>query len=151
MLESLKYWEKCFSAMGRTHAAGNQEGLHRGLDIGLVLARDVEGAAMRRRGNGDGQSALDRDSPLKSQELYCDLPLVVIHGDNAIVVTVAGFQENGVGRKGPSRRISLGIGLAHRGSDDVDLLTPAGAALPGVGIQPRYRHSGMLKPSHAEG
>src|SRR4030081_1802264 len=99
MLESLKYWEKCFSAMGPTHAAGDQEGLHRGLDIGLVLARDVEGAAMRRRGNGDRQSALDRDSPLKSQELYRDLPLVVVHGDDAIKVAVACFEKDSIGRK----------------------------------------------------
>jgi hypothetical protein len=33
--------------MGRSHAASDQEGLYRGLDIGLVLTSDVEGAAMR--------------------------------------------------------------------------------------------------------
>ena len=108
--------------MGRTHAAGDQEGLHGGLDIGLVLTRDVERAAMRRRGNGDGQSALDRDSPLKSQQLYRDLPLVVIHSNDAIKVAVACFEKDGIGRKGSHHRVSLRIGLIHRGSDNLDLL-----------------------------
>ena len=53
-------------AMGGAHAACDKECLHGRFDVGLVLTRNVEGGAMRRRCDWDRQAALDRHSPFKS-------------------------------------------------------------------------------------
>jgi hypothetical protein len=50
----------------RAHAASDKKCLHRRLNIGLVLASNVEGCAMRRGRDRDWQSAVDRHTLVES-------------------------------------------------------------------------------------
>ncbi len=126
----------------RTHAAGDEERLFGGADVGAALAGDVVGRAMRGRGDGDGQAALHRHALGEAHELDRDLALVVVHGDDGIELSVTRLQEDGVGRERSGDVQAFGLECTHRRFDDLDLLASAGAAVPAVRGEGRPRHPG---------
>ena len=107
---------------------------------------------MGRRGDGNRQPALHRHAAREAQQLDRDLALVVVHGDDGLVVAGLGLEKDRVGRKRAMERRVAGpvarLQRAHCRRDDVDLLAPAGAAIAVVRVEARNRHLGL---GHAAG
>ena len=84
-----------------------RKGVGGGIDIGLALAGDVVGRAVRRRGDRHRQAALHRDALAEAHQLDRDLALVVVHRDDGLVLAVARLQEDRVGRERADDRHAL--------------------------------------------
>lgn len=97
-----------------------------------VPAHDVERGAVRRRGDHHGQPALDGDAAVEAEQLHGDLALVVVHGDDAVVL--APLQEDGVAGEGAVDLYPLLPRGPDRGSYVVDLVAPEVATLAVVGV-----------------
>lgn len=97
-----------------------------------ILAHDIKCGAVRRRGDHHGQAALHSDAAVKAEQLHGDLPLVVVHGDDAVVAV--SLQEDGVAGERALDRDSLLLGCLHRGPYVVDLVAPEVAALAVVWV-----------------
>lgn len=97
-----------------------------------VLAHDIKRSPVRRRRDHHGQPALDGDAAVEAQQLHRYLALVVVHGDDAVVVLP--LQEDGVAGEGALDSDPLFLGCFHRGPDVVDLVAPEVAAFAVVGV-----------------
>src|SRR5665213_4324101 len=67
-------------------------------DVGDTLADNIEGGAMRGRGEHDVQTGGDGDALVEALELGRDLALVVIHRQHAVVVAGKRLDVDGVAR-----------------------------------------------------
>ena len=56
---------------------------------------------MGRGGYRKGNPALNRDTAIKAHQLKRNLPLIMIHGDDAIYLACLGFQKDSVRWPGP--------------------------------------------------
>lgn len=94
--------EKCSAGLPVERGAGHGEGdPHRpetGLEPGAPAAHDVEGGAVRRSGDREGQAAEHRDPLLEDQELDRDMPLVVVHRNDRVELAGPLAQE-GLGQE----------------------------------------------------
>ena len=59
---------------------------------------------MRWRGDGNRQATLHGDATLEAHQLHGDLALIVIHGDDTVVMPVFGTHENRICREGAIHR-----------------------------------------------
>ena len=66
----------------------------------FARAGDIKGGAMINRGANDGQTHADVDAAVKGQQLHGDVALVMVHGDDNVIVAFDGAQEDRVGRLG---------------------------------------------------
>ena len=57
---------------------------------------------MSGRCNGNGQASMNSDAFFKTHELHGNLPLIVVHGDHAVVAAffANGTHKGGIGREG---------------------------------------------------
>lgn len=76
---------------GFTHARSDLKGLPGGFDACKTFASDIVGRAVCGRRDWDRESALDGDSPRKAKQLDRDLSLIVIHGDDRLILTCLRF------------------------------------------------------------
>ena len=127
------------------------QGLVEGLRTGYALADDVEGGAVGRGSDGRGQAGVDGDAAFEAKQLYGDLALVVIHGDDAVELAAAGAQEDGVGRVGAGGGDVLFLGGFDGGTDDIDLFAAEEAAFAGVGVETGHGEAGRRQAATADG
>lgn len=97
-----------------------------------VLAHDIERGPVRGRGDHHRQPALHGDAAVEAEQLHGDLALVVVHGDDAVVVVP--LEEDGVAGEGALGGDALGLGGLYGGFYVVDLVAPEVAALAVVRI-----------------
>jgi hypothetical protein len=104
-------------------------------DVGDAAPRDVVGGAVRGRANGEREPADQGDAALEPHQLHRDLALVVVHGEHGVEIAVPRPQENRVGReRALDGNIQFG-GSAHRGLEEVNLLSAEVPALSGMRIE----------------
>ena len=90
--------------------------------VGGVLARDVERRAVVGAGADDGQAHRHVHSPIASEELDRNQALVVVHGDDEVVLAASGVEEEGVGGEGAGGGDASGLGGLDGGEDDAVIL-----------------------------
>ena len=76
---------------GFTHARSDLKGLPGGLDACKTFASDIVGGAVCGSSDWDRESALNSHAPRKAEKLDGDLPLVVIHRDDGLILASLGF------------------------------------------------------------
>lgn len=116
----------------RCHSHSNIKRILRANRTRNIPAHDIKRGPVRRRRDHNRQPALHGDAAVEAEQLHRYLPLVVIHGDDAVVVLP--LQEDGVAGEGALDGDPLFLGGFHRGPYVVDLVAPEVAALAVVGV-----------------
>ena len=117
---------------------GCVDGVAHRLCVGLVLPRNVESRAVVGRGAHFRQPGREVHA-VGREALEGGQPLVVVHGQDAVVAGVAASGEKPVGRKGAERQDALSVGFDDGGLDDLLFFGAEQAAVARMGIQ---RHDG---------
>ena len=84
---------------------------------------DVEGGTVGWGGDRERQAAEDGHAPLEAHQLHGDLPLIVIHGHDSVVIPRLGSTEDRVCGPGAVSVDSARPGLLDGLSDSLDLPT----------------------------
>ena len=116
------------------------------LRVGLVLCGDVEGRAVVGRGP-DGRKSRREVHPVGRQGLERRQSLVVVHGQDAVVLGVSASGEKPVGGKRPESQHALAERLDDGRADDLLLLAPQQSAVAGVRVE---GHDGDARLDDAE-
>ena len=126
--------------------------------IGNPFAGDVEGRAVVDGGADDRQAEGDVDAgevhpfagggiDLEAQQLDRDMPLIVIHGDDGVVLAGAQLDEDGVAGDRADDIEPVFDRLGDRRRGNVDILPAEQAAFAGMRIERRDRD---FRPRDAE-
>ena len=109
--------------------------------VGDALPRNVISSAVRRRSDRDRQAALNRNTALESHQFHRDLALIVIHGDDSVVVTIFCTHEDRVSRERPIDCNSTRLRQRNTGRDDVYFLRAIVTAIAIMRIESTYGHT----------
>ena len=90
------------------------------------------------------QTALHCDSTIKIKDLQSNLPLIMVHGDDAVVSPSTAFNKYGVGRKWTFDIDSSGLSGFHSRNDLVDLFAPQKAIFAAVWIECTYTEAWLF-------
>src|SRR5258708_15492050 len=94
---------------------------------------------MRGGRDGNRKTSEQRHAAVESEKLRGDLALVVVHGDDRVVIAAAGGDENSVGRERSSGCDSLRAGPFNAGTNFTDLLGSEQSSFSRVRIETRDR------------
>ncbi len=114
---------------------GHEDGGFHAAGVGFVFAGDVEGGAVVGGGADDGEAEGDVDAAVEVEEFDGDEALVVVHGDDEVVVALDGFDEDGVGGEGAVGVDAVLAGHEDGGLDDAFFLVAELAVFAGVGVE----------------
>ena len=102
---------------------------------GDTLAHDIESGSVSGGGEDGVEPRGHRHAAVEAAQLGRDLPLVVIHGDDAVIFAGEGLDIDGVGRKWPLAIDTRFCRRANGRADQIDLLPAEEAVFTGMGIE----------------
>jgi len=104
------------------------------------------------RGEAQEREARDPGHPRSmGKQLERNERLVVVKGQDPIVVTLGGFKENHIRRAGPEHIDARSPGTLHPWLEDLLFFPAQDSPFPGVGIEARESNAGVLDPDPTQG
>src|SRR5262249_46832428 len=111
---------------------------------GGAFSDDVERGSMGRRGEDRVEACGDRDAAVEATQLGRDLPLVVVHGNDAVIFAGEGLDVDRGGGKWSLAVYARACRRANRGADQIDLLAPEEPILSRMWIESGNRDARLL-------
>ena len=111
------------------------KGLACGTNIGGAAASNVKGGAMGGCRHRKGDAALYGYTTVKTHQFQRNLPLIMIHGDDAVDLAGLGFQKHRIRGPGTIDIQLLVLQILDGWADDLDLLHAEIAIVAGMRIE----------------